>query len=527
MGQAEIHDDGSSTLYVSIASPPTPASSPPPTATFAGAPLPVCTTLSTAQPTLRMQYLANLLPTLTPTELLYVSTESAARLKRDFLLSLPPEISLQILDFIDDPRTLARAMQVSKHWATLFQDENIWLRMCTSWNFLDDGAPSSSFQRYFGRCYSTLQNWRRGPSSALIKAHAIFTYPRDEGSEVESGTPGVITSCALDDEWIVVGLANNRLHVFSCQTGVLARTLVGHTGGVWSVDPNMRSDPCSAAEGWGQPNALVVSGGCDKKLRVWDVKTGYCLHVLAGHRSTIRCIKVLHRQSIVITGSRDATLRVWDIQHGKLLHVLEGHGNSVRCIDVAGDRVVSGSYDTTLRIWDVKTGKCLHILAGHLQQIYCVVFDGVHVVSGGLDTTVRVWDAETGHCIALLTGHSALVCQLQILQATTTKEPLLATGGSDGRVITYSLNTFHPVYRLAAHDSSVTSLQLDRYFLVTGGNDGHVRLFDSQTGAPVRELSSPSDCVWRVCFLPTTRNVCVVMCRRHGRSVVEVWRFGK
>lgn len=35
-----------------------------------------------------------------------------------------------------------------------------------------------------------------------------------------------------------------------------------------------RSDVCFASEGWGQPNALVVSGGCDKVLRVWDVKTG-------------------------------------------------------------------------------------------------------------------------------------------------------------------------------------------------------------------------------------------------------------
>lgn len=34
------------------------------------------------------------------------------------------------------------------------------------------------------------------------------------------------------------------------------------------------SDICSSSEGWGQANALVVSGGCDKELRVWDVKSG-------------------------------------------------------------------------------------------------------------------------------------------------------------------------------------------------------------------------------------------------------------
>ena len=34
------------------------------------------------------------------------------------------------------------------------------------------------------------------------------------------------------------------------------------------------SYPGGASDGWGQPNALVVSGGCDKELRVWDVKSG-------------------------------------------------------------------------------------------------------------------------------------------------------------------------------------------------------------------------------------------------------------
>jgi F-box and WD-40 domain protein CDC4 len=45
-------------------------------------------------------------------------------------------------------------------------------------------------------------------------------------------------------------------------------------GKPWCADPGKRSDICCASVGWGQPNALVVSGGCDKMLRVWDVKSG-------------------------------------------------------------------------------------------------------------------------------------------------------------------------------------------------------------------------------------------------------------
>jgi F-box and WD-40 domain protein CDC4 len=226
-------------------------------------------------------------------------------------------------------------------------------------------------------------NWRRG--GRLLRQHRV---------PASSPETGVITSAALDADWVVVGLANSKIHVYSAKTGVLSRTLLGHDLGVWSVhlvsrgghcvgndgssqgtghkvamesgrsnpsiskggdgqlsdhtylssalsgmslnetrkgsfptpssldhlappslrnalgldknpprtflkgsssseqasekpdrgdeceekadnlDPEKKSDVCFASEGWGQPNAIIVSGGCDKVLRVWDVKSG-------------------------------------------------------------------------------------------------------------------------------------------------------------------------------------------------------------------------------------------------------------
>ncbi|KAI0784011.1 WD40-repeat-containing domain protein, partial [Abortiporus biennis] len=178
------------------------------------------------------------------------------------------------------------------------------------------------------------------------------------------------------------------------------------------------SDPTGVSEGWGQPNALVVSGGCDKDLKVWDVKSGqvffirrldcysYCIQTLSGHTSTIRCLKVLHNLPIVVTGSRDRTIRVWNVLTGKCLHTMTGHTDSVRCVDVWNEYCVSGSYDHTVRVWKWRTGECVWVLRGHFSQIYCVAVYGSkdldggeeegRIVSGGLDTTVRIWDLKTG-----------------------------------------------------------------------------------------------------------------------------------
>ncbi|KAL4078694.1 WD40-repeat-containing domain protein [Scleroderma yunnanense] len=628
----------SSTLYMPIASPPTPAPSPGPTlhtpnplVRFSPHRTPCHDPASLSRmefanlaahgAAARKRYLVSLLNDCTPSELHFISQTIASMLKRDFFVELPPELAYHILSFIDDPKTLSRASQVCRRWHDLVMDEYLWKRLSQRYAFpldiqsLDNlnsdhetlanpplqyqHAPGvfstreqmqhpdlvstnilgtvPSYHKHFKYAYIQMSNMRRG--GTLLYAHRM---------PVATPDGGVITSVALDFDQVVVGLANSKIHIFSAESGVLSRTLIGHELGVWAVHlvsrggfwaeqpgfdilnepdvpspgselypelrkalgldkprrlrrtprldgPGKPSDLCCTSEGWGQPSPIVVSGGCDKRLRVWDVVTGRCIYVLDGHTSTIRCIRVLHNRPIAVTGSRDATLRVWNIQNGTLLRVLQGHQQSVRCLDVCGNRVVSGSYDSTCRVWSVDTGECLHVLRGHGLQIYSVAFDGTHIASGGIDTTVRVWDAESGSvlsffvpssypdhipsdCIALLQGHTALVCQLQL----SSSAGLLATGGSDGRVITFSLHDYSPFQRIAAHDSSVTSLQFDSNFLITAGNDGRVRMYETQSGAHVTDLSERSESVWKVACKHGT---CAIMCRRAGKTVMEIWSF--
>jgi hypothetical protein len=85
--------------------------------------------------------------------------------------------------------------------------------------------------------------------------------PTPTPSPVPAADTGVVTSLALDSDWVVVGLAGSRIHVFSARTGVLARTLVGHDAGVWGV--------CLVSRGGSQK---VSVGGCN--WRRWGGKEG-------------------------------------------------------------------------------------------------------------------------------------------------------------------------------------------------------------------------------------------------------------
>jgi F-box and WD-40 domain protein CDC4 len=123
---------------------------------------------------------------------------------------------------------------------------------------------------------------------------------------------------------------------------------------------------------------------------------------------------------------------------------------------------------------------------------------------------------------------------------------MLVTGGSDGRVISFSLapppDPSRPsvfMQRLVPHDSSVTGLQFDDRFLVTGGNDGRVRLFEYKRGARgaaavgggedvpgsfeyVRELAEASESVWKIMY---SHETCAIVCKRAGKTQLEIWSF--
>lgn len=82
-------------------------------------------------------------------------------------------------------------------------------------------AKPFSYKTHFKRAYLTESAWLRGPGRLL--------------STQMSADDGVVTSLGFDNEWIVVGMATSKVHIFEAATGGYVKTLDGHELGVWCL----------------------------------------------------------------------------------------------------------------------------------------------------------------------------------------------------------------------------------------------------------------------------------------------------
>ena len=73
---------------------------------------------------------------------------------------------------------------------------------------------------------------------------------------------GVVTTLCMSEKYIIVGLDNSNIRVFD-EDGRFQTTLAGHETGVWAM----------VVVG----EDRLVSGGCDRDMRLWDLTTGYGL----------------------------------------------------------------------------------------------------------------------------------------------------------------------------------------------------------------------------------------------------------
>ena len=147
---------------------------------------------------------------------------------------------------------------------------------------------------------------------------------------------------------------------------------------------------------WNPYRNIVVSGGKDQLIEIWDPNSGMTIQTLHSHNNSINRIRFNQNGNWIISGSKDHTVKVTDIRMMKELQVCKGHDsevNTLRWHPEHEDIFCSAGADQKIIYWKVGQEKNYVINNAHDKEIFDLCFNksGTLLASGSNDLHLKLW----------------------------------------------------------------------------------------------------------------------------------------
>jgi len=462
-------------------------------------------------------------------------------LKRDFLASLPFELSLHILRYLD-VTTLCRAAQVSKKWRMVVDaDATIWRR-----NIEKDGFTFTLSEVKQVVAQQAATRAARKQKMIVLSDHrdssAIATMDVDDPEESR-----LLRKVIAESDHICVNTSDDA--AIASQGASSSSNALPGSYTSWPLEPStphpykeIYRQHYIIRQNWmrgrathmsfqGHSNNVVtclqydddkiISGSDDHCINVYDTNTGKLRKTMGDHEGGVWALQYVG--NTLVSGSTDRTVRVWDIERGVCTHVFSGHTSTVRCLQIVMPElidgrmqpsrpvIVTGSRDSTLKVWclpdPVKDEPFLtynpvnpvnpwfmHTLTGHTQSVRAIAARGNLLVSGSYDNSMRLWNIETGRLIHLMEGHTQRVYSV-VLDIDNRR---CMSGSMDSTVRIWSLDDGSCLNVLEGHSILVGLLHLTPNHLVSAAADSTLRIWSTETGICEHVLSGHQGAI--TCF---------------------------
>ena len=219
--------------------------------------------------------------------------------------------------------------------------------------------------------------------------------------------------------------------------------------------------------------ALIVSGGWDGVVRVWDARSGLPRgEPLTGHNSTVTAVAVAEvaGEALIVSGCSDGVVRVSDARSGLPRgEPLTGHESRVTAVAVAeraGEMlIISGVlFGRTVWVWDARSGLRREPRSSRRRR---KPFTGHE---GGVNAVA----------VAELAGESRLF-------------PAAGTGrcGSGTRAAASHAGAPFSCHKFGVSSVAVAELAGEELIVSSGSWDGTVRVWDARSADPRQATQRP------------------------------------
>ncbi|KAH0542617.1 hypothetical protein FGG08_003025 [Glutinoglossum americanum] len=195
-------------------------------------------------------------------------------------------------------------------------------------------------------------------------------------------------------ELLISGGADASIIVWDVNSGAKLHTLKGHARGVQALALRpFEDDPLDDV-------AVIFSGGSEREIKQWRINSHNAKELVSSepileHETSI--YKIRFADGDMWTASADNTAKRLILEKGvwKTDTTLV-HPDFVRdvILDDSGRWVITACRDEEVRVWDVATGKLYHTFSGHFEEVTGLALLGQTLLSVSIDCTVRRWSLK-------------------------------------------------------------------------------------------------------------------------------------
>ena len=211
----------------------------------------------------------------------------------------------------------------------------------------------------------------------------------------------------------------------------------------------------------------VASFG-DSLIQIWDLAEATttnqsCLQKF--HHENVTCIKMLSLTRLA-SGSDNGSIKIWNVESGECMHVLLGHTMRILSLEsINGDAnsLISLSWDETMRFWDLNNETCIKCIKGCdfklIKSLKNKLFASVDNSSYYGDKTIKIWNFINGKCEQMLKGHSRFINNLEFYSS---KNQLISCS-DDKTIRIWDMNMYRCVNVVDSHQKCFDSIKLVPY----------------------------------------------------------------
>lgn len=123
---------------------------------------------------------------------------------------------------------------------------------------------------------------------------------------------------------------------------------------------------------WMSPLKCLATASLDTTVQIFDLVQMKRTHVLSQHKRGLTCLQYCPKNHMLLSGGFDNYINIWDPGAGTLCFTLEGHDCSIAGICAMPDtdfEFMSVDFESQVRLWDVRRLVCLQSFCATDRQL--------------------------------------------------------------------------------------------------------------------------------------------------------------